>query len=149
MLPPFVSRVNARTKTPVLTTLVTGGIIAILAGAVPLDVLLALVNIGTLSAFTIVCAGVLALRWTRPDAARPFRAPFAPLVAVLGAVLCLGMMIGGLSGATWIRFVVWFVAGMAVYAFYGFRTSLLRGGNGELAWCRTAPAVLPENKRTR
>jgi len=78
MLPAFVARVNARTRTPVVTTLVTGTIVAILAAGVPLDVLLALVNIGTLSAFAIVCVGVLALRFTRPDAARPFRVPFGP-----------------------------------------------------------------------
>lgn len=126
MLPPFVARVNARTRTPVVTTLATGLIVSVLAGVVPLDILLSLVNIGTLSAFAIVCAGVLVLRYVRPHARRPFRVPFGRIVAVLGAVLCLYLMIGGLSGGTWLRFVGWFCVGACVYAAYGYRHSLLR-----------------------
>ena len=126
MLPPFVAGVNPRTKTPVLTTVATGVIVSILAGIVPLGVLLSLVNIGTLSAFAIVCGGVLVLRFKEPDAVRPFRAPFAPAVPIAGLVLCLYLMFGGLSGATWLRFIIWFLVGVAVYALYGFRHSLLR-----------------------
>ena len=66
--------------------MITGTGAAILTLIVPLDVLLDLVNIGTLSAFAIVCAGVLALRYSRPAAVRPFRAPFGPVVAALGCV---------------------------------------------------------------
>jgi APA family basic amino acid/polyamine antiporter len=127
MLPPWVAAIDPRTRTPLVTTLVTGGVVALLAAAVPLDVLLAMVNIGTLSAFTIVCLGVLALRIREPDLERPFRAPFGPAVAVLGAGLCLVMMVGGLSGATWLRFVLWFLAGITIYAAYGYRRSKLRG----------------------
>ncbi len=130
MLPAFVARVNPRTRTPLLTTLVTGFIVAFLAGIVPLDILLSLVNIGTLSAFAIVCAGVLVLRYTQPAAKRPFRAPFGPAVAVLGCGMCLYLMIGGLSAGTWLRFIVWFAVGVGVYAVYGYRHSLLRPGSG-------------------
>ncbi len=126
MLPPAVSRVNARTRTPLGTTIVTGTVVAVLAGIVPLDILLSLVNIGTLSAFGIVCAGVLVLRYVDPGAKRPFKVPAGPLVAVLGLGMCLYLMIGGLSGGTWLRFVVWFAIGIAVYAAYGYRHSLLR-----------------------
>jgi APA family basic amino acid/polyamine antiporter len=128
MLPPVVAKVNSKTRTPLLTTVTTGCIVAVLAGIVPLDVLLSLVNIGTLSAFAIVCAGVLALRYARPSARRPFKAPFSPAVPLLGFALCLYLMIGGLSGNTWLRFVVWFCVGMLVYALYGYRHSLLRPG---------------------
>ncbi len=130
MLPAFVARIDPRTRTPLFSTLVTGVIVAILAGIVPLDVLLSLVNIGTLSAFAIVCAGVLVLRYSRPDAKRPFRAPLGPLVAVLGLGMCLYLMIGGLSGGTWLRFVLWFAVGVGVYAAYGYRHSLLRPDSG-------------------
>ena len=135
MLPPIVASVNPKTRTPLLTTLTTGGIVAVLAGIVPLDVLLSLVNIGTLSAFAIVCAGVLALRYAQPGARRPFKAPFSPVVPLLGFAMCLYLMIGGLSGGTWIRFIVWFAVGMLVYVLYGYRHSLLRPG---------APAVVVE-----
>jgi len=69
---------------------------------------------------------VLVLRFKEPDAVRPFRAPFAPAVPIAGLVLCLYLMFGGLSGATWLRFIIWFLVGVAVYALYGFRHSLLR-----------------------
>ncbi len=87
MLPPVVARVDARTNTPVITTLTTGVLVAILAGVLPLADLLALVNVGTLSAFAIVCAGVFVLRLRKPDAVRPFRAPFGLVTAALGVAL--------------------------------------------------------------
>jgi APA family basic amino acid/polyamine antiporter len=127
MLPPIVARVDARTNTPVITTLTTGVLVAILAGVLPIADLLALVNVGTLSAFAIVCAGVFALRLRKPEAVRPFRAPFGLVTAALGVLLCL-LVMTGLGALTWIRFVVWFAVGVAVYAAYGFRHSRLREG---------------------
>jgi len=125
MLPPIVARVNARTQTPLVTTIVTGILVAILSGVIPLAALLALVNIGTLSAFAIVCVGVLVLRVRHKDTVRPFRAPLIWLTAPLGALLCLYIMTG-LERLTWIRFIVWFLVGVGVYAAYGYRNSLLR-----------------------
>jgi APA family basic amino acid/polyamine antiporter len=98
-----------------------------MAAMVPLDVLLALVNIGTLSAFSIVCIGVAVLRVTQPDARRPFRTPMGMPVAVLGALLCTGLALFGLGGETWLRFIVWFAVGIAIYAVYGYRKSVLIG----------------------
>ncbi|GAC1544893.1 MAG: amino acid permease [Candidatus Velthaea sp.] len=125
MLPPLVARVNVRTQTPVFTTAITGILVAFLAGVIPLEALLSLVNVGTLSAFAIVCVGVLVLRLRSPHAHRPFRAPWILVTAPLGALLCIFIMTG-LSGATWVRFVVWFAVGVGVYAAYGYRHSLLR-----------------------
>ena len=127
MLPPFVARINPRTCTPIVTTVTTGILVALLAGVIPIEALLALVNVGTLSAFTIVCVGVLVLRVRKPAAARPFRAPLIFVTAPLGALLCTFIMTG-LGTATWIRFVVWFAVGVAIYAAYGYRHSLLRDG---------------------
>ena len=125
MLPPIVAQVNPRTQTPVFITLTTGVLVAILAGIIPIAELLSLVNVGTLSAFFIVCVGVLVLRLRKPDAVRPFRAPFIMVTAPLGAILCVVVMTG-LGTITWIRFVVWFLVGAAIYAAYGYRMSLLR-----------------------
>ncbi len=127
MLPPIVARVNPHTCTPLLTTLSTGILVAVLAGVIPIEALLALVNVGTLSAFVIVCVGVLVLRLRKPAASRPFRAPLIFVTAPLGALMCFAIMLG-LGTTTWIRFIVWFLVGVAVYAAYGYRNSLLREG---------------------
>jgi len=125
LLPGQIAAVHPRTRTPFLTTLVMGAVIALLAASLSLDVLLRLVNIGTLSAFAIVCLGVLVMRFTRPEANRPFRAPAGPLVALLGFGLCVLLMFG-LELSTWLRFFGWMAAGLLVYGFYGYRRSLLR-----------------------
>jgi APA family basic amino acid/polyamine antiporter len=121
----FFVMARDRMLPPVITTLTTGVLVAILAGVLPIEALLELVNVGTLSAFAIVCVGVFVLRLRKPDAERPFRAPFALVTAPLGALLCL-LVMTGLGTTTWIRFVVWFVVGVAFYAAYGYRRSRLR-----------------------
>jgi len=123
MLPPFVARVNPRFQTPVLMTLITGAGAAILTLIVPLVVLLDLVNIGTLSAFAIVCAGVLYLRYRRPDLPRPFRVPLVPLFPLLGIFLSAFLAIFGLTTLTWQRFIISLALGLIIYFAYGFRKS--------------------------
>jgi APA family basic amino acid/polyamine antiporter len=128
LLPPVFGAVNPRTRTPILMTMTTGIVVAVLALGVPLTVLLEFVNIGTLSAFVIVCVGVMVLRYTHPQAVRGFRVPFGPIVVpAIGIVLCVWLTVEGLGPLTWLRFLVWFVAGLAIYALYGYRHSLLRG----------------------
>ncbi len=125
MLPPGVARIHPRTRTPARMTVITGIAVAVLAAMLPLTDLLDFVNIGTLSAFGIVCLGVLVLRIVQPHARRPFRAPLGPIFALLGAGACF-YLISGLQVATWMRFALWFTIGLAVYAAYGYRRSRLR-----------------------
>jgi basic amino acid/polyamine antiporter, APA family len=127
LLPPAFGAVNARTRTPLIMTMSTGIVVAVLALGVPLSVLLEFVNIGTLSAFVIVCAGVMTLRFTHPEVKRPFRVPFGPIaVPAIGIALCTWLTVGGLAPLTWLRFAIWFLVGVAIYALYGYRKSALR-----------------------
>ena len=121
MLPPGVARIHHVFRTPARMTLITGGIVAVFAAILPLTELLTLVNIGTLAAFAIVCAGVLVLRIVQPvsDTTR-FARRLLPLFAIVGAASCL-YLVTGLQVATWIRYGVWFLVGILVYGLYGFR----------------------------
>ncbi|MDQ6823368.1 MAG: amino acid permease [Candidatus Eremiobacteraeota bacterium] len=123
MLPPVVAKVHPRFKTPVNTTMFTGIAVALLTLVVPLTQLLNLVNIGTLIAFSVVCAGVLYLRHRKPDIPRTFRVPFVPLFPILGIVCSLFLAVFGLSRATWLWFAGALVVGLIFFFSYGFRKS--------------------------
>ena len=120
MLPPIVAKVNPRLRTPVVTTLGTGVIVALLALIVPLNQLLNLVSIGTLVAFVVVCSGVLFLRKRKPDLPRTFRVPFVPLFPILGIVLSTLLAVFGLSHTTWLWFVIALVCGLVFFFSYGY-----------------------------
>ena len=125
LIPPIFSKVNVTTGVPTFNTWFVGGLAASIAALLPIDLLGELVSIGTLLAFSIVCAGVLVLRVTTPNAVRRFRVRAVWPVATVGLLMCLYMMFS-LPGATWSRFLVWLLVGMLIYAFYGYRSSKLR-----------------------
>jgi basic amino acid/polyamine antiporter, APA family len=120
MLPPAVAHIHPRFKTPVITTMITGVAVALLTLIVPLVQLLNLVNIGTLMAFTVVCAGVLYLRHRKPDIPRTFRVPFVPLFPILGIVFSLFLAVFGLSRTTWVWFSLALVVGLIFFFSYGY-----------------------------
>lgn len=125
LLPGFFGKVCEKTHTPVNGTLLCGVIIALMAGFVPLGILAELVNVGTLFAFVLVCGGVMVLRRTHPEMPRPFRIPGVYIVCTLGIVSCLAL-IAFLPAVTHIRFLLWLLAGVAIYFLYGARRSALR-----------------------
>jgi APA family basic amino acid/polyamine antiporter len=126
LVPPLFARVHPRFRTPHVSTMLTGAIIALVAGLTPINALSQLVSIGTLLAFVLVSIGVIVLRKTAPDLPRPFRTPFVPAVPIIGAIICLAQMIG-LPIITWERLIIWLVAGLVLYFAYGrFRTRAIR-----------------------
>jgi APA family basic amino acid/polyamine antiporter len=120
----FFGAVHERFRTPWKSTILTGVFVGVLAAFLPIDVLLMLVNMGTLLAFVIVCAAVLIMRRTYPEAARPFRVPFVPLVPILGIASCLLLMFS-LPSENWLRLVVWLAIGLTIYFGYGRKHSTL------------------------
>jgi APA family basic amino acid/polyamine antiporter len=125
LLPQWAAKIHPKYRTPHITTLWTGVVVAI--GSLFLDEneIYDLTSIGTLAAFAIVCIGVLVLRYSDPDRPRPFRAPMIWLVSLGGAAACVAVMVG-LPGRTWVRFAVWTALGVALYFAYGYRKSNLR-----------------------
>src|SRR2546425_6466075 len=111
LLGKWASAVHPRYRTPYLSTIFTGIAVTLATGLLPLQLLGQLVNIGTLLAFVLVCAGVWILRKKRPDLDRPFRTPWVPFVPIAGVVCCLGLM-ATLPADTWIRLIVWLLIGL-------------------------------------
>jgi len=124
LLWPWISRIHPRFRTPYIAQLLTGFVVALFAGFLDIGTAAELCNIGTLFAFCIVCGGIAILRRTHPDMERSFRCPLVPLVPLLGISFCAGLMLS-LPRITWIRFVLWLIAGLFLYFFYGIKHSRL------------------------
>jgi len=124
LVPPFFGDVHPRFRTPWKSTILIGMFVTVLAGFLPIDALLHLTNIGTLLAFVIVCAAVLIMRRTNPDADRPFRAPLVPLTPILGIGSCLLLMFS-LPAANWWRLGAWLLVGLGIYFLYGRHHSIM------------------------
>ncbi|NCU00653.1 amino acid permease [Candidatus Macondimonas diazotrophica] len=129
LLPPVFSRVHPRFRTPFQVVLMTGLVVALVAGFMPIRQVAELVNVGTLAAFILVSVAVMVLRYTRPDLHRPFRTPLVPLIPLLAIAFC-AYLIASLDAVTLWRFVAWMALGMAVYVFYARHHSRLRSEQG-------------------
>lgn len=124
LLPKVFSRVHPKFRTPYVTTILAGLVIASFAAFTNIEEMVDLTNIGTLFAFTLVCFGVIILRVKEPHRHRAFKVPFNPITPLLGVASCIFLMTG-LPGVTWLRFIIWLAAGLVVYFVYGIRNSEL------------------------
>jgi APA family basic amino acid/polyamine antiporter len=125
LLPAFAAKVHPRFGTPHVTTIITGFAVGGFAMFVDINDAVTFTNIGTLFAFVLVSAGVIALRRLDPDRPRPFRTPLVPYVPIASIICCVGLMYP-LSWITWLRFIGWFAIGLVIYFSYGVRHSRLR-----------------------
>ena len=125
LLPATFAKIHPKHGTPHVTTWITGIACAIISGLFPLNLLGELISIGTLLAFALVCAGVLVLRRTEPQAPRSFRTPWVPFVPVLGIVICIAQMFA-LPTITWLNLSIWLALGFMVYFGYSRQHSKLR-----------------------
>lgn len=129
ILPQAVARVNPRTKTPVMMTLIVGVVVALIAGLFNLDQIAEMANAGTLIAFIGVALSVIVLRLREPNRERVFKVPLWWLVApfcVLGCAYLFGV---GLTHLTQKLCLVWGVIGLVIYLAYGaWRSNLAKAG---------------------
>ncbi len=129
LLPAQFARVHPKYKTPHVTTIWTGVVVAAISAVAHINEIVELTNIGTLFAFVLVCTGVIILRYRDPDRPRAFRTPFVPVVPLLGIACCVYLMLG-LPWVTWARFGLWLLVGLILYVAYGHRKSKLRASVG-------------------
>ena len=124
LVPRVFGVISPQTATPVRSTLIVGGVVAVTAGLIPLGELADATSIGTLFAFALVNVAVIYLRVRNPKLPRAFTVPLYPLLPAAGALICLYLM-ANLSSSTWVVFGVWMAVGVAVYLGYGRRHSRL------------------------
>jgi APA family basic amino acid/polyamine antiporter len=130
LLPAFFSYVHPRFRTPYISTLLVGVIVALVAGLTPIDVVAELTNIGTLAAFALVSLAVLILRRTQPDLHRAFRVPWVPIIPLLSIIASLVLIIN-LPWITMLRFLIWLVLGIIIYFAYSISHSHLTRNEAE------------------
>jgi len=133
LLPEWAAKIHPKYQTPHITTAITGTIVAILAGFVPISLLGELVSIGTLFAFVIVGTGIIILRSSNPALNRPFKVPLSPFIPI-ATVLSAAYLMNSLPLDTWIRLIDWMAIGLVIYFAYSYNHSHLgieeeRGGD--------------------
>ncbi len=125
LMPPVFSELHAKFRTPYKSNLILFVFVGLFAAFVPGDIVGDMTSIGTLFAFMLVCAGVIIMRKTDPDAKRGFRTPLVPLVPILGILVCASMVFG-LGWPNWMRLLIWLAIGFVIYFAYGAKKSKLR-----------------------
>src|SRR5579863_8378985 len=133
LIPPFFVRLHPTWRTPWLSQILFGALIAAAGAFFPISILGSLTNMGTLSAFILVACAVPLLRKRHPERLGAFKLPFGPyLVPVLTVITSAFLiyflrqgnpLVWGFFPLVWLGFVIWFAAGLIFYFSYGRRKS--------------------------
>ena len=124
LLPAWFAQVHPRFRTPHRPTLIAGALTAAVSAFYPIREVAELVNIGTLSAFAVICVSVVVMRRLRPDAPRSFRTPLVPWIPLAGAGFSIWLL-SRLPAIAWARFAIWMALGLVLYLSYGHKNSVL------------------------
>jgi basic amino acid/polyamine antiporter, APA family len=129
LIPSIFSALHPKFKTPYKANWILFVFVGLFSGFVPGHVAGDLTSFGTLFAFVLVSIGVWILRIKSPNIERPFKSPlsspYLPLVPILGAIICLGMIVA-LDAQTLTVAFVWMAIGLVVYFAYSKNHSKLR-----------------------
>lgn len=124
LIPKAFGELHPKYKTPFKANWILFLFVGAFAAFVPGSIAGDLTSFGTLFAFVLVCIGILLMRKTNPELARPFKTPLVPLVPVLGILVCSAMIIA-LDAFTLKAAAVWMLLGFIVYFAYSRRNSNL------------------------
>src|SRR5580692_4291586 len=135
LIPALFVRLHPTWRTPWISQILFGVLIAAAGALFPISILGSLTNMGTLSAFVLVSIAVPILRSRHPETQGKFKVPFGPyLIPVLSAVTALFLiyflrqgnpLVWGFFPLVWLGFVIWLVVGLIFYFCYGRHQSTI------------------------
>ena len=125
LIPKSFGDLHPKFKTPYKSNWILFFFVGAFAAFVPGHVAGDLTSFGTLFAFVLVSLGVWILRVKEPNIERPFKTPMAPVVGVLGAIICTAMIVG-LDRQTLTVAFGWMLLGLLVYFLYSRKHSKLQ-----------------------
>ncbi len=126
LLPEAFGNIHSKYQTPWVNTALVGVVACVFAGVFGIGDLSNYTNVGTLAAFAIVCLTVIYFRVANPLMERPFRTPLFPVVPIVGALMCVGLLMSLMADIKTRYFFLWYLAiGIPIYFYYGIRKSKL------------------------
>ena len=124
LIPKAFGDLHPKYKTPYKANWILFVFVGLFAAFVPGHMAGDLTSFGTLFAFVLVSLGVWIMRRKSPNMVRPFKTPLVPIVPILGAVICTGMIVA-IDIRTLKFALIWMIIGLVVYFAYSRKKSKL------------------------